>query len=136
MSRAGCGSENAMKLFYSPGASSLAPHIVACEAGLDLELDRVNLTTKTTESGQDYLKVNPNGYVPALELDDGQLLTEAPVVVEYLADQAPASRLMPGFGTLERYRVQAWLAFIATELHKGFGALWRPVPTPDRQAAL
>ncbi|MCB8819915.1 glutathione transferase GstA [Microvirga rosea] len=125
-----------MKLYYSSGACSLAPHIVAAEAGLPLELDRVNLTTKTTESGCDFLSVNPKGYVPALLLDTGELLTEGPVVIEFLADQAPASGLLPPYGSLDRRRVQEWLAFVASELHKGFGPLWRPVSEDVRKAAL
>lgn len=125
-----------MKLYYSPGACSLAPHIVASEAGLALELDKVNLTTKTTGSGRDFLSVNPKGYVPALMLDNGELLTEAAVVVQFIADQAPGSGLLPHCGSPERLRVQEWLAFIASELHKGFGPLWKPVSDASRKAAV
>jgi glutathione S-transferase len=109
-----------MKLYYAPGACSLSPHIVAVEAGIALELVRVNLgkTPHTTASGADFSVVNPNGYVPVLELDDGQLLTEGPAIVQYLADQKPASGLAPAAGTLERARLQSWLNFIGTELHK------------------
>ncbi|QFU17002.1 glutathione transferase GstA [Microvirga thermotolerans] len=125
-----------MKLYYSAGACSLAPHIVASEAGLPLELDKVNLRTKTTESGCDFLSVNPKGYVPALALDNGELLTEATVVIQFLADQAPASGLLPRSGTRERFRVQEWLSFVASELHKGFAPLWRPVSEDCRRLAL
>jgi glutathione S-transferase len=109
-----------MKLYYSPGACSLSPHIVAVEAGIALELVRVNLgrTPHTTASGGDFSSVNPNGYVPVLELDDGQWLTEGPAIVQYLADLKPESALAPAAGTLARARLQSWLNFIGTELHK------------------
>lgn len=119
-----------MKLFYMPGACSLAPHIVANEAGIDLDLVRVDGKSKKTEQGQDFLATNPNGYVPALVLPDGELMTEASVVVQYLADQKPETGLMPKAGDMARYRVQQWLAFVATELHKVFGAFFKP-DTPD-----
>lgn len=119
-----------MKLFYMPGACSLAPHIVANEAGIDLDLVRVDGKSKKTEKGQDFLATNPNGYVPALVLPDGELMTEASVVVQYLADQKPESGLMPKAGDMARYRVQQWLAFVATELHKVFGAFFKP-DTPE-----
>lgn len=125
-----------MKLYYKPGACSLAPHIVAQEVGISLELVKVDLAAKRTEQGQDYLQINPNGYVPALALDDGQVLTEVSVVVQYLADQAPDSGLIPPAGTLARYRVQQALAFISTELHKNFGPFFRPgVPDQTKDAA-
>ena len=114
-----------MKLYYTPGTCSLAPHIVAREAGLDLELVKVDLASKLTEAGADYRSVNPKGAVPALVLDDGFVLTEAAVVIQYLADRAPAAGLMPPAGGIERYAAQQWLNFVATELHKGFGPLWR-----------
>lgn len=109
-----------MKLYYAAGACSLSPHIVAVEAGIALELVRVNLgkSPHTTASGADFSVVNPNGYVPVLELDDGQLLTEGPAIVQYLADLKPQSGLAPAAGTLERARLQSWLNFIGTELHK------------------
>lgn len=109
-----------MKLYYSPGACSLSPHIVAVEAGIALELVRINLgkTPHTTASGADFSGVNPNGYVPVLELDDGQWLTEGPAIVQYLADLKPESALAPAAGTLARARLQSWLNFIGTELHK------------------
>jgi glutathione S-transferase len=126
-----------MKLYFAPGACSLAPHIVAHEAGLALDLDRVDLRSRTTESGENFAAVNPMGYVPALRLDSGEVLTEAGVLVQYLADQNPASGLLPPAGTLERYRVMEWIGFISTELHKGFGALWNPTtPEAVRQAAV
>ena len=123
-----------MKLYYAPGACSLAPHIVAREAGLELDLVKVDLAAKRTEAGEDYLAINTKGSVPALRLDDGPVLTENAVVLQYLAAQAPAARLMPEHG-FERYRLLEWLNFVATELHKGFGPLWNPA-TPDsvRQA--
>lgn len=115
-----------MKLYYSPGACSLAPHIVAREAGLSPELVKVDLAAKLTESGADYRAINPKGAVPALTTDDGTLLTEAAVVIQYLADLAPEAALIPAAGTFERYKALEWLNFIATELHKGFGPLWKP----------
>jgi glutathione S-transferase len=119
-----------MKLYYSPGACSLSPHIVASEAGIPIELEKVDLGTKKTQSGKDYLTINPKGYVPALALDDGSVLTEGLAIVQYLADQKPATRLAPPAGTIERYRLQEWLGFIATELHKSFGPLFNKA-TPE-----
>jgi glutathione S-transferase len=124
-----------MKLYYSPGACSLSPHIVLREAGLPFALERVDLQTKKTENGADYLSINAKGYVPALELDDGSLLTEGPAIVQYLADLAPASRLAPPPGGLERARLQEWLSFIGTELHKTFSPLFRPGPEETKAAA-
>ena len=119
-----------MKLYYSPGACSLSPHIVVSETGINVELEKVNLAEHKTASGQDYMTINPKGYVPALRLDDGNVLTEGPAIVQYLADQKPASGLIPAAGSLDRYRVQEWLHFIGTELHKSFGALFNKA-TPD-----
>lgn len=119
-----------MKLFYMPGACSLAPHIVANEAGVDVDLIRVDGKSKKTEADQDFLATNPNGYVPALVLPDGELMTEASVLVQYLADQKPESGLMPKAGEMARYRVQQWLSFVATELHKSFGPFFKP-NTPE-----
>ena len=119
-----------MKLFYMPGACSLAPHIVASEAGIDVELIKVDGKTKTTETAENFLATNPHGYVPALVLPDGELLTEASVVVQYLADQKPETGLMPAAGSMARYRVQQWLAFVSTELHKAFGVFFKP-NTPE-----
>jgi glutathione S-transferase len=119
-----------MKLYYSPGACSLSPHIVAIEAGLPIEFEKVDLAKHQTASGKDFNAINPKGYVPTLQLDDGSVLTEGPAIVQYLADQKPASGLAPANGTIDRYRVQEWLNFIGTELHKNFGPLFNPA-TPD-----
>lgn len=124
-----------MKLFYKAGACSLAPHIVAREADLPVELVPVDLAKKTTEDGGDFLAVNPNGYVPALDIGEGPVLTEASVVVQYLADRKPESGLMPAAGSTARYRVQQWLAFVSTELHKQFSPLFKP-NTPDATKAI
>src|SRR3954465_10008608 len=115
-----------MKLYYSPGACSLSPHIVAREAGIPIELQKVSTKDKTMEGGGDFWKVNGKGYVPALQLDDGQILTEGPAIVQYLADRKPDSGLAPKNGTPERYRLQEWLNFITAEIHKGFSPLFRP----------
>ena len=115
-----------MKLYYSPGACSLSPHIVACEAELPLELIKVDLNNKLTETKEDFQQLNPNGYVPLLILDDGSQLTEGPAIVQYLADQAPDKKLIPLAGTFERYKSQQWLNFISTEIHKSFGLLFNP----------
>ncbi|UVF18773.1 glutathione transferase GstA [Microvirga terrae] len=119
-----------MKLYYYPGACSLAPHIVAREAGIPVSLEKVDLANRTTESGANYATINPKGYVPALGLQDGSVLTEASAIVQYLADQQPDTTLVPAPGTVERYRLLEWLGFISTEIHKGFGPLWNPA-TPD-----
>jgi glutathione S-transferase len=119
-----------MQLYYSPGACSLSPHITLREAGLTFDLEQVDLKAKKTKGGADYTQVNPKGYVPALRLDDGQILTEGPVIAQYLADQKPESGLAPAAGTMERYRLQEWLAFISTELHKAFSPLFKP-DTPE-----
>jgi glutathione S-transferase len=108
-----------MKLYYSPDACSLAPHIVAREAGLPLDLVKVDLRAHKTETGEDYFTINPRGYVPALEID-GELHTEVAALVQYLADQAPHANLLPPAGSKERFKVQQWLAFVASELHKTF----------------
>lgn len=115
-----------MKLYFSPGACSLSPHIALREAGLPFELEEVDLQTKRTKSGADYLTVNPKGSVPALKLDDGQVLTEAAVIVQYIADQKPDAKLIPPTGSIDRYRVQEWLNYIATEIHKNLGSLFNP----------
>lgn len=119
-----------MKLFYKPGACSLSPHIVLREAGLDFSIERVDLVTKKTETGADYLSITPKGQVPALVLDDGSLLTEGVAIVQYLADKVPDRHLIAPSGTLSRYHAIEWLNFIATELHKGFSPLFNP-NTPD-----
>jgi glutathione S-transferase len=119
-----------MKLYYAPGACSLSPHIVSREAGIPLEYEQVDNREKKTKSGTDFWSINPKGYVPVLEIDNGQRLTEGPAIVQYLADQKPASGLMPAAGTLDRYRVQEWLNFVTSELHKSYGPIFRPT-TPD-----
>jgi glutathione S-transferase len=119
-----------MKLYYSPGACSLAPHIVAREAGLSPDLEKVDLANRTTASGGSFLEVNPKGYVPALQVQDGTVMTEVSALIQYLADQAPQAGLIPAVGTPERYKVLEWIGFISTEIHKGFGPLWNPT-TPD-----
>ncbi len=124
-----------MKLYFSPGACSLSPHIALREAGLPFELEQVNTKEKKTKSGEDYWKINPKGYVPALKLDDGYLLTEFPAVVQYIADQKPGSHLAPANGTAERYKLQEWLTYIGTEIHKNFSPLFNPA-TPDAAKAL
>jgi glutathione S-transferase len=124
-----------MKLYYTPAACSLAPHIVAREAGLKLDIEKVDLAGKKTETGADFSKINPKGYVPALGLDNGEVLTEVATLVQYLADQAPQSGLAPANGTMERYRMQEWLTFISTEIHKGFGPLWKPDTPAETKAA-
>src|SRR5690349_1884099 len=123
-----------MKLYYMPGACSLSPHIVAREAGIDLKLVKVDGKTKRTEEGADFLAINPKGYVPALELDDGQLLTEGPAIVQYLADQKPASGLALANGTLARYRLQEMLGYINSEIHKSYSPLLKP-DTPEATRA-
>lgn len=115
-----------MKLYYSPGACSLSPHIVAAEAGIKLQLDKVDLRVKTTAGGEDFLAINPKGYVPALVLDSGELLTEGAAIVQYIADQRPALGLAPAAGSLARYRLQEMLAYIGGELHKNYGPLFNP----------
>ena len=124
-----------MKLYYASGACSLSPHIVAREAGIAIDTVKVDLTTKKTEDGQDFLVLNPKGYVPALRLDNGQILTEGPAIVQYLADQKPASRLAPSAGTMERYRLQEWLSFLGTELHKSFSPLFNQASSDDAKRA-
>jgi glutathione S-transferase len=116
----------AMKLYYAPGASSLAPHIALREAGLAFQLERVDLRTRKTEHDADYLRINPNGYVPALQFDDGTVLTEICAMVQWIADQVPDAGLAPPAGTLARYRLMQWLSFVSSELHKSFGPLFDP----------
>jgi len=125
-----------MKLYYSPGACSLAPHIVSREAGLPVELIKVDLGARKTEKGEDYLAINSKGYVPAVRLDDGQVMTEVATLLQYLADQKPQSNLIPAFGTPERYRAMEWLNFIGSEIHKGFGPLWDPKISADAKTAI
>lgn len=115
-----------MKLYYSPGACSLSPHIALHEAGLKHELVKVDVRGKKLENGDDYTKINPKGAVPALELDDGSVLTEGPAIVQMIADKAADKKLAPANGTPERYRLQEWLNFISSDLHKSFGPLFQP----------
>lgn len=119
-----------MKLYFSPGACSLSPHIVAIEAGIPLELVKVDTKTKTIQKEGDFWAVNPKGYVPALELDNGEVLTEGPAIVQYLADQRPAARLAPENGSLERTRVQEMLNYITSEIHKTYSPLFKPDVLP------
>ena len=120
-----------MKLYYSPGACSLSPHIVLREAGLTFEAVKAPTKTHKLDDGTDYYTINPLGYVPLLELDDGTRLTEGPAIVQYVADQVPAKNLAPANGTLPRYRLQSLLNFISTELHKGFSPLFNPATPAD-----
>ena len=123
-----------MKLYYSPGACSLSPHIVLHEAGLAFELVMAPTKTHKLQDGTDYYTINPLGYVPMLELDDGTRLREGPAIVQYVADQVPAKNLAPANGTLPRYRLQEWLTFIGTEIHKSFSPLFSPnMPEEGKQ---
>ena len=120
-----------MKLYFSPGACSLSPRIVAAEAGIPLEFEKVDLASKKTAGGRDFTTINPKGYVPALELDDGTVLSEGPAIVQYLGDLKPDSTIVPKNLTLARYRLQEWLAYINSEIHKSYGPLFRPNVTPE-----
>jgi glutathione S-transferase len=124
-----------MKLYYSPGACSLSPHIVLREAGIQHQLERVDIKTKTTETGADFLQANAKGYVPALRLDDGQVLTEGVAIVQYLADMYPDTKLAPKAGTIERARLQEHLNFISSELHKAFAPLFAANNSAEVKAA-
>lgn len=119
-----------MKLYFSPGACSLSPHIALLEAGIAFDKEQVDLKAKKTKGGNDFTAINPKGQVPTLQLDNGDILTEGPAIVQYIADQKPAANLVPAAGTTARYHLQEWLNFISTELHKGFSPLWRPT-TPE-----
>jgi len=119
-----------MKLYFAPGACSFSPHIVLRELGLPFDLVQVDLRSKATSDGRDFRAINPKGYVPTLELDDGRILTEGPAIVQYLADRKPEAGLAPANGTFERYQLQEWLNFISAELHKQFSPLFNPA-TPD-----
>lgn len=123
-----------MKLYYMPGACSLSPHIVALEAGIPLQLVKVDGKTRRTENGDDFLQINPKGYVPTLLLDSGEMLTEGPAIVQYLADQKPESALAPPNGTLPRYHLQEMLGYINSELHKTYSPLFKP-DTPEATRA-
>jgi glutathione S-transferase len=117
-------------LYFSPAACSLSPHIALKEAGLTFSAEHVDLKSKQLKSGGDFLAINPKGQVPSLKLPNGEILTEGPAIVQWIADQAPQSKLAPANGTMARYRLQEWLNFISTEIHKGFSPLFNPA-TPD-----
>ena len=123
-----------MKLYYAPGACSLSPHIALLEAGLPYDLVKVDLRAKKLENGDDFLKVNPKGQVPALALDSGELVTEGPVIVQMIADQAAGKNLAPARDSAERYKLMEWLNYITGELHKNFSPLFSPV-LPDETKA-
>lgn len=123
-----------MKLYYSPGTCALSPHIVLEESGLPYEAVLASTRTHKLQDGSDYYAINPLGYVPLLELDSGERLREGPAIVQYIADQVPGKQLAPPAGTLARYRLQEWLTFIGTELHKGFSPLFKP-DTPENYKA-
>jgi glutathione S-transferase len=125
-----------MKLYYSPGACSLSPHIVLREAGLPFEPVLASTKTHKLQDGTDYYTINSKGYVPLLELDGGERLSEGPAILQYIADQAPEKKLAPPNGTMERYRVQEWLNFITSELHKGFGVLFNPAMPEEAKAVM
>ena len=125
-----------IKLYYSPGACSFSPHVVLHESGLPFGTERVDLKTKKTESGADYDTINPKSYVPALIMNNGELLTEGPAIVQYLADLVPEKKLAPPSGTLERYRLQEWLNYISSEIHKGFGPLFNPATPEEMKTAI
>jgi glutathione S-transferase len=124
-----------MKLYFSPGACSLSPHIVLLEAGLSFSTERVNIRKKLTAGGADFTAINPKGYVPALDLENGVVLTEGPAIVQYIADLAPDKQLAPAHGTAEHYQMIEWLNFIGTELHKSYGPLFNPAAGDDAKAA-
>jgi glutathione S-transferase len=125
-----------VKLYYSPGACSLSAHIVAREAGIPVDLVKVDLKARKLDDGADYARINGKGYVPALALDDGTLLTEGPAIVQYLADRKPDTGLAPANGTIERYRLQEWLNFLTSEIHKSFSPLFNPAAAEGwKQAA-
>jgi len=123
-----------MKLYYSPGACSLSPHIVLRESGLVFEPVLASTKTHKLADGTDYYTINPKGYVPLLELPSGERLSEGPVILQYIADQVPQKKLAPPYGTMERYRVQEWLNFITSELHKGFGSVFNPAMPEEGKA--
>ena len=125
-----------MKLYYSPGACSLSPHIVLREAGLAFEPVLASTKTHKLQDGTDYYGINPKGYVPLLELDSGERLSEGPAIVQYIADRAPEKKLAPPYGTMERYRLQEWLNFITSELHKGFGVMFNPAMPEDAKSVM
>lgn len=123
-----------MKLYYAPGACSLASHIALHETGLPFEIEKVDLATKKTALGDDFMQINPKGYVPTIKLDDGSIMTEGGAVLQYIADQQPDSELAPKAGTMERYRLQEWLTFIGTEIHKMFSPIFNKAATEEVKA--
>lgn len=124
-----------MKLYYAPGVCSLSPHIVLHEAGADFEIEKVDITTRRTETGDDFSAINPKGYVPALVIDSGDVITEGTAIIQYLADHFPAANLAPNYGTLARTRLQEQLNFIASEVHKAFYPLFNPAASEDARTA-
>lgn len=120
-----------MKLYFSPGACSLSPHIILQESGLPFTIEKVDLRSKQTDSGADYASINPKGYVPALETDDGALLTEGPAIVQYVADKVPEKNLAPAMGSLERYQMISWLNCVGTEIHKNYSPLFNPASSDE-----
>jgi glutathione S-transferase len=125
-----------MKLYYAPGTCALASHIVLCELALPHETEQVDIRAKKTKSGGDYAALNPKGYVPLLQLDDGTLLSEGPAILQYLADRKPEAKLAPANGTVERYKLQEWLAYINSEVHKSYSGFFNPAATPEQKEAL
>jgi glutathione S-transferase len=125
-----------MKLYYTPGACSHAPHILLREAGLDFTIEKVDLATKKTETGVDFKTINPHGYVPALQLDNGAVVTEVAVINQYIADRAPAKKLAPANGTPERYTLQSWLNFISSEVHKQLAPMFNKALPEEYKTAL
>jgi glutathione S-transferase len=123
-----------MKLYFSPGACSLSPHIVLHEAGLPFTPVLASTKSHKLQDGTDYYTINPKGYVPLLEFDDGARLSEGPVIVQWIADQVPAKKLAPAAGTMARYRLQEWLNFVTTEVHKGYSPLFNPAMPEDAKA--
>jgi len=123
-----------MKLYYAPGACSLASHIALHETGLPFEIEKVDFATKKTDRGDDFMQINPKGYVPTIKLDDGSILTEGGAILQYIADQQPDSGLAPRAGTMERYRLQEWLTFIGTEIHKMFSPIFNKAATEEVKA--
>lgn len=124
-----------MKLYYSPGACSLSPHIALREAGLEFELAKKDLHSQTLADGSDFRAINPKGYVPALALDNGEILTEGPAILQYIADRAPDKKLAPPAGSMERVRLQEWLNYITSELHKSFSPLFNKKASEDWKSA-
>ncbi|WP_277373797.1 glutathione transferase GstA [Pseudomonas sp. AA-38] len=124
-----------MKLYYKAGACSLSPHIALCEAGIEFEMEAVDLQTKRTASGADFTQINGKGYIPALVLDNGKVLTEGAAIVQYIADLKPESGLAPANGSEARYELQSWLSFISSELHKPLGSMFNPAQSEDWRAA-